>query len=208
MFSWLRKIFMTNNTEIKPNIDNNTISNQIIKPNIEREFEIAVYDISINESTGREEMKPVLFEKPLIITAKTPQELKTKLDLYKNTGQLAKVVREVNQKKIITNTPQSIISQPINTTNTKQTILNTEQQQILKNKPRFFKVGDIEVKDDNGKIYQKQWVQLTDTEATNIRIINDKNNSVVNLTGKHIEMKKWILVENINNESINLEENF
>ena len=36
---------------------------------------------------------------------------------------------------------------------------------------------------------------VTDAEAENIRVINDKNNAAVNLTGKHIEIKKWVLVE-------------
>jgi len=76
----------------------------------------------------------------------------------------------------------------------------------MRQKPRFFKVGDIEVKDDNGKIYEKQWMKLSDSEASNIRVINDKNNSLVNLAGKHIEMKKWVLVEDINEET-DLEDN-
>lgn len=59
-------------------------------------------------------------------------------------------------------------------------------------KPRFYKIGGIDIKDDNGVIYQKQWMRLTDEEVTNLRVVNDKNNAIVSLAGKHIEMKKWV----------------
>ena len=39
-------------------------------------------------------------------------------------------------------------------------------------------------------------MQLSESEAKNIRIVNDKTNGIVNLKGKHIEMMKWVLVEN------------
>ena len=65
-----------------------------------------------------------------------------------------------------------------------------------------------DIKDDNGKIYQKQWMKLSDSEASNIRVVNDKNNALVNLNGKHIEMKRWILVETSDaDDSSQLEEN-
>lgn len=169
---------------------------------IEREFEIAVYDISIDDTTGKEITKPVLFEKPLIITASSPVELNSKLNMYKSTGQIAKVVREVT-KNIPVYKPENNNQSTSN--NVQQTISNVKQS-----KPKYFKVGDIEVKDDNGKIYQKQWVKLTTTESSNIRIINDKNNSIFNLKDKHIEIKKWILIENIKDsdiDNVDLEDN-
>lgn len=51
-------------------------------------------------------------------------------------------------------------------------------------------------------------MKLTDNEAANFRVINDKNNSIMSLAGKHIEMKKWVLVENVDDdETSSLEEN-
>jgi len=48
---------------------------------------------------------------------------------------------------------------------------------------------------------------LTDTEAANIRVVDDKTNKVVNLNNKHIEMKRWIRVETSNeDETAALEE--
>ena len=213
MFKWLKKIFMSdNNTEVQNNADVSakTDNQTTQEPIIEREFEIAVYDISIDDNTGKETMKPVAFSQPVIIKATSLADLKSKLGMYKATGQFAKVVREIGQTAI----QQPIVKQPVqqiqNNITTHQPIqINpvVQEKQNIKTKPRFFKVGDIEVKDDNGKIYQKQWVKLTDSESSNIRIINNKNNSIVNLTGKSIEMKKWILVEQTDDELNNLEEN-
>ena len=56
-------------------------------------------------------------------------------------------------------------------------------------------IGDIQVKYDGDKVYQKQWIKLTPTESANIRLINDSNNKVINLDGKHFEAKKWVLIE-------------
>ena len=50
-------------------------------------------------------------------------------------------------------------------------------------------------------------MKLTEAEASNIRIVNDKSNSIVNLSGKHIEMKKWILVNRTEDDVASLEEN-
>lgn len=72
---------------------------------------------------------------------------------------------------------------------------------------KYYKIGDIEIKDDNGKIYQKQWLALTDSEAANLRVISTKDNKIVNLTGKRFEMKKWVAVEMTTDAATSLEEN-
>ena len=77
-----------------------------------------------------------------------------------------------------------------------QPILQAAPQPIQTRKPKYYKVGDIEIKDDNGKIYQKQWMKLTNAEASNFRLVSDKNNAIANMNGKHLEMKKWVLVQN------------
>lgn len=61
--------------------------------------------------------------------------------------------------------------------------------------PKFFQVGGIKCKMENGRFYQKQWMRLTDNEADEIRIVSDKNNKICPLTNKHIEILKWVLVE-------------
>lgn len=64
-----------------------------------------------------------------------------------------------------------------------------------KPKPKIVTIGDIEVKYDGDKVYQKQWMKLTPAEASNFRVVNNSNNKIVNLNGKHIEAKRWTLVE-------------
>lgn len=64
-----------------------------------------------------------------------------------------------------------------------------------KPKPKIVTIGDIEVKYDGDKVYQKQWMKLTSAEAANFRVVNDTNNKIVSLNGKHIEAKRWMLVE-------------
>lgn len=60
--------------------------------------------------------------------------------------------------------------------------------------PKFYKIGEIEIKEVNGKIYQKQWVALDIKETENYRLISDKTNKIISMSGKHIEFKKWIEV--------------
>jgi len=68
--------------------------------------------------------------------------------------------------------------------------------------PMFFKIGDISCKLENGKIYQKQWMRVSKREADELRIINDANNKIFPLTGKHIEMLKWVLTDEPQDEAI------
>lgn len=192
------------NSAIKADkVENNTAAQSQV---VEREFEIVVYDVSIDENTGKERITPVAFERPLTITATSKAELQSKLGLYRATGQIAKVVREINAKPIaIQPPPAQHVEQQKPQAASQQKL--AQQAPIRHSAPRFFKIGDIDVKDDNGVIYQKQWVKLTEAEASNIRIVNDKSNSIVNLSGKHIEMKKWILVNRTEDDVASLEEN-
>lgn len=57
-------------------------------------------------------------------------------------------------------------------------------------------IGDTQIKYDGEKVYQKQWVRLTPQEAMNFRVVNDSSNKLVALAGKHIEARRWVLVEN------------
>ena len=76
------------------------------------------------------------------------------------------------------------------------------QVQAAKSKPKIVTIGDVEIKYDGDKVYQKQWIKLTPSEASNFRVVNDSNNKIVNLNGKHIEAKRWILVEVKNDDSV------
>ena len=183
-----------------------------------RKFELEVFEEDLDTPSG---WKKVRYDKPLIVEVTSPKELQDKLALYKDCGQMAKVVREIDpptkeqivaaqrqatltvqqqmQAPIVQAAPQQVAIQ--------QPILQAAPQPIKARKPKYYKVGDIEIKDDNGKIYQKQWMKLTDTEASNFRLVSDKNNAIASMNGKHLEMKKWVLVQNSEeDESTQLEE--
>ena len=183
-----------------------------------RKFELEVFEEDLDTPSG---WKKVRYDKPLIVEVTSPKELQDKLALYKDCGQMAKVVREIDpptkeqiaaaqqqatlvvqqqmQAPIVQAAPQQVAIQ--------QPILQAAPQPIQTRKPKYYKVGDIEIKDDNGKIYQKQWMKLTDAEASNFRLVSDKNNAIANMNGKHLEMKKWVLVQNSEeDESTQLEE--
>ena len=183
-----------------------------------RKFELEVFEEDLDTPSG---WKKVRYDKPLIVEVTSPKELQDKLALYKDCGQMAKVVREIDpptkeqiaaaqqqatlavqqkmQAPIVQAAPQQVAIQ--------QPILQAAPQPIQARKPKYYKVGDIEIKDDNGKIYQKQWMKLTNAEASIFRLVSDKNNAIANMNGKHIEMKKWVLVQNSEeDESTQLEE--
>lgn len=65
---------------------------------------------------------------------------------------------------------------------------------------RYFKIGNTECKVENGKVYQKQWMPVTDNEMVNYRLISDKNNKILSMDGKHLEMMKWVITEDNSNE--------
>lgn len=182
-----------------------------------RRFEITLYEED-EDASGRLIQKIVNGGKPEYIEATSPSELQEKLSLYKACGQTPKV-KEVGPTKYLDpvtkqeispiQAAQSVaqqitvdkpdIQQPIEKSQQicSQPLCNMEMKPI-----KYYKIGGIDIKDDNGKIYQKQWVRLSENEEKNIRIINDKNNAIVNLTGKHIEMMKWTLVEDVDDNGV------
>jgi len=79
----------------------------------------------------------------------------------------------------------------------------TKRPPISFEPPRFFEIGGIKCKMENGKMYQKQWMRLSDTESLEFRIVSDSNNKICPIKGKHIEVMKWVLVEDGNCENEN-----
>ena len=61
--------------------------------------------------------------------------------------------------------------------------------------PKYFNVSGVECKLENGKVYQRQWVRLAGSDAEAFRLVNDANNKIVPIDGKHIEQKKWVLIQ-------------
>lgn len=179
--------------------------NSSIASNIttKKRFEVEIYDKITYGEPPMEQIKleKVNFEKPVIIEASCKQDLQDfaeKLALCKQTFKIVRVLDDAPMQRQ-PQAPAAQYAQP------QQVAYAQPALQAPLQKPKYYKVGDVEIKDDNGKIYQKQWLRLTEAEASNFRIINDKNNSIFNLKDRHIEMKKWVLV-NSTDEDIDLEE--
>lgn len=205
MFKWLRKIFM-----MSDNIEKNEVSNIEVtddtnnvdstKPNnvpTKKRFEVEIYDkISVGDPPyDKTQLQKVFYEKPVIIEAASKKELDdfgVQLALCNQVFKIVRVLDDIPPAKPV----QNIAPQQIQPNNIQNNTKQQAEQNVEKRKPKFYKIGNIEIKDDNGKIYQKQWLKLTDEEMSNFRIVNNKNNAVVNLKDKSIEMKRWVLVEN------------
>ncbi len=163
---------------------------------VKRKFEIAVYNEDLQDD-GSIALKPVAMTEPLIIEASSKDEFNELIKIYKDCGQQVKIIREIDPPS--PQTPPQHKKLKIKAPQQNQAI--DQQEKIERRKPVVFRVGDIEVKEDNGTIYQKQWMRLTDKEAANFRIVNTANNKLVSLNGKHIEMKRWVKVEKSEDES-------
>lgn len=64
----------------------------------------------------------------------------------------------------------------------------------------------MQIKYDGERVYQKQWCRLTPAEEQNFRIVSDSNNKLVSMTGKHVEARKWVLVEEQSDDGFDTEE--
>ena len=171
--------------------------------------------------------------KPVIIKADTPQDIKDLQEKYKLADQRFRIIREVNppstdelirmakEQGLLPNDDKTTVIKPddsdsrcdvqtiapVETTPCAAAATPIKSETVVRNPVKYYKVGDIDIKDDNGKIYQRQWMKLTESEASNLRLINDKNNAIVSLVGKHLEMRKWIPVEMSGSDSsTNIEE--
>lgn len=181
--------------------------------NTKKQFEINLYDEIFDDKTGQTQYRRVIYDNPIIISASNKKELDEHAARFKICGQIMKIVREIPTQSSQISTQECESSQlsasPTSIqapqSNIHTSLLNNTNTQNQKEPPKYYSISGIDIKDDNGKIYQKQWVRLSDKDAENFRIINDSNNKVIQLTGKHIEMKRWVLVENVQENETMLE---
>lgn len=161
-----------------------------------RKFEIEIYDeIQVGENIDNIQLQKVVMERPAIIEAGSKKELDDIAAKFKLCKQRMKIVRVLDDDGNAVPLKQAFAQQaPIEVQQVPQTQV-IQQIAPAKQKPRFYSVGGIEIKDDNGKIYQKQWMKLSEKEAQNFRLVNDTNNKIASMNGKHLEMKRWVAVE-------------
>ena len=163
-----------------------------------RKFEIEVYDeIQVGENIDNIQLQKVVMERPVIIEAGSKKELDDIAAKFKLCKQRMKIVRVLDDNGNSVPLKQAFAQQEQAPTQVQQQVTQAVVQQasVIKQKPRFYSVGGIEIKDDNGKIYQKQWMKLSEKEAQNFRLVNDANNKIASMNGKHLEMKRWVAVE-------------
>ena len=170
-----------------------------------RKFEIEVYDeIQVGENIDNIQLQKVVMERPVIIEAGSKKELDDLAAKFKLCKQRMKIVRVLDDDGNAVPLKQAFAQQaqaPIQVQQQVPQVQTVVQQaSVIKQKPRFYSVGGIEIKDDNGKIYQKQWMKLSEKEAQNFRLVNDANNKIASMNGKHLEMKRWVAVETSNED--------
>lgn len=168
-----------------------------------RKFEIEVYDeIQVGENIDNIQLQKVVMEHPVIIEAGSKKELDDIAAKFKLCKQRMKIIRVLDDDGNSVPLKQAFAQQEQASTQVQQQVTQAVVQQasVIKQKPRFYSVGGIEIKDDNGKIYQKQWMKLSQKEAQNFRLVNDTNNKIASMNGKHLEMKRWVAVETSNED--------
>lgn len=168
-----------------------------------RRFEIELYDeIQVGDNIDNIQLQKVIMEHPVIIEAANKKELDEHAARFKLCKQRMKIVRVLDEAGNQIPLRQAFVGQASATMQVQATSI--AEQPIVhpvakvmppRHKPRYYSVGGIDIKDDNGKIYQKQWMKLSEKEAQNFRLVNDTNNKIASMNGKHLEMKRWVAVE-------------
>ena len=163
-------------------------------------FEIQLYDVDYEEDNNNPTLRPIqnTLDKgqPTIISASSKAELQEMMESFKRCGQIAKIIRQIPDE----DDQNGNLAQPQSNSQQKKPITANEPAKIVK-------IGDILIKYDNGMVFQKQWLVLTENEAKQLRVVNDKTNKLVDMEGKHFEMLKWVQVEENSDDSIDLSSN-
>ena len=197
---------------------------QVAPKKRKHKLEIQVYEADYEKAdanNGQPQWRPVRSDpvldggRPNIIEVADKKELAEIQKQYALCDQRIKVIREIDpfddepapsKKQVIPQNNQAIpVAQVPSVEIPQQTQMTSsvQIQQTAKPKPKIITIGDMQVKYDGDKVYQKQWVKLNSNEAANFRIVNDSNNKIVPLNGKHIECRKWVIVEEDSSEDDN-----
>jgi hypothetical protein len=213
MWKFFKKLFSRKHIK---NMNNETNNN---KRKHKLEIQVLEADYTdADKNMGQPLWRPVNYGmdngKPLIIEVADEKEFESIRQQYTLCDQRIKVIREIDPfDEIPTNNTKSSnvtqnvesnvsinnkpihnqISQTINNTST-----NTISTPITVTKPKIITVGDTQIKYDGEKVYSRQWVKLNSKESSCLRIVNDNNNKIVPLNGKHIEALRWVLIEDAN----------
>lgn len=219
----------------KKNKDGPLISREVLaKLKIPRKFEIYVEEYTEGDIGCQAGWRPVQVDSKLggtggnpVITVNSQTDLQEKQNFYKAVGQRFTIVREIDpptadeikkaaieQGLIDADSDFQPNAENTSDENTACPAVNDVPTKAAPEPPpppppkretRYYKVGDVEIKEENGQLYQKQWLQLSPAESSNFRIVSDSNNKIISMKGRHIEAKKWIKIENANCEQVDPE---
>lgn len=225
MFKWLTKLFKKKedgnldmeeqNIELNEDTTNGAAVEQAQPKKRKHKLEIQVYEADYTDVPDGSPPKwravrsdPTLGGGgPVVIEVADKRELAEIQQRYALCDQKIKVIREIDPfddpKPVPRAIPQNnqaipVVAQQPAASQVAQPVVQQAQQVqqvVIKPKPKVVTIGDMQVKYDGDKVYQKQWVKLNSNEAANFRVVNDSNNKIVALNGKHIECKRWVIVE-------------
>lgn len=174
-----------------------------------RKFELQIFNEDLQDD-GSIQLKPEKSERATIVEVASPEELKMVLQQYRMCGQIAKIVREIDPPPA--QAPQANAAVPMPNAQYQPAILpqistRSDGPQMVaapqpKTKPKIVTIGDMQVKYDGDKVYQRQWVKLNATEAANFRVVHDSSNKIMPMTNKHIEAKRWVRVEETSEDNV------
>ena len=234
MFRWLfrkKKDINTMGDNSKSNTNNNGIPKEALaKLKMPRKFEIYVEEYTEGDVGCPAGWRPVSVDSKLggnggnpIITVNSQADLQEKQNLYKSVGQRFTIVREIDppslddikkaavEQGLIQADSESVLIDHKHETpaQPKKTVMEIDNKKAVpenKCETRYYKVGDVEIKEEGGKLYQKQWLRLSPAEMSNFRIVSDSSNKIISMKGKHIEAKRWLAVEYADNDNIDSED--
>jgi len=180
------------------------------RPKRKHKLEIQIFDIDYEDAdknNGMPMKRPVRNDldggKPTVIEVADKAEFMMIKSQYELCGQTIEVIREIDPfkdgepeaPKPVMPATQPAAVQQMQPMPQQMVVQQTVQQPIQKMKPKIVTIGDISVKYDGDKVYQKQWVRLTSQEAKNFRVVSDSNNKIVSMNDKHLEAQRWVMIE-------------
>lgn len=190
-------------------------------PKRKHKLEIQIFDIDYEDAdknngmpTKRLVRNDLDGGKPIVIEVADKAEFKMIKSQYEMCGQTIEVLREIDPFK--DNEPeactparaaaqpsmmQPVQSVPQQMAVQQQMVQQPVQRAVQKAKPKIITIGDISIKYDGDKVYQKQWVRLTPQEASNFRVVSDSTNKIVSMNDKHLEAQRWVMIEDTDSDS-------
>lgn len=173
-----------------------------------RKFEVQVFNEDLQDD-GSVQLKPEKTDRPTILEVSSLDELRMMLQQYRMCGQVAKIIREIDpppapsaQEIPQAREHQQSTSEKATTIAVQTTPVEAATRLVAKPKPKIVTIGDMQVKYDGDTVYQRQWVKLNATEASNFRVVSDASNKIIPMAGKHLEAKRWIRVEETSEDGV------